>query len=112
VAFSGLVESSSHYAEAQIHIEKRRSRRLERIGVNPTSGERDRLSMSRKKTRHAPNRVLRLPDLDFARSAVLNTLRSSESKRSYRFAIDDFVAWYRSEPPSRVQQDGCTSVSA
>jgi site-specific recombinase XerD len=42
--------------------------------------------------------VLRLPDLDFAKSAVLNTLRSSESKRSYRFAIDDFVAWYCSEP--------------
>ena len=42
--------------------------------------------------------LLRLPDLDFAKSAVLNTLRSSESKRSYRFAIDDFVAWYCSEP--------------
>jgi site-specific recombinase XerD len=28
----------------------------------------------------------------------LNTLRSAESKRSYRFAIDDFVAWYCSEP--------------
>jgi hypothetical protein len=52
----------------------------------------------RKKARQAPKRVLRLPDLDFAKSAVLNTLRSSESKRSYRFAIDDFVAWYCSEP--------------
>ena len=39
-----------------------------------------------------------MPDLDFAKSAVLNTLRSPESKRSYRFAIDDFVAWYCSEP--------------
>src|SRR5688572_3473860 len=54
--------------------------------------------MSRKKAKHSPKRVLRLPDLDFAKSAVLNTLRSSESKRSYRFAIDDFVAWYCSEP--------------
>jgi site-specific recombinase XerD len=53
--------------------------------------------MSRKKARQTPKRVLRLPDLDFAKSAVLNTLRSSESKRSYRFAIDDFVAWYCSE---------------
>ena len=42
--------------------------------------------------------MLRLPDLDFAKSAVLNTLWSSEWKRSYRFAIDDFVAWYCSEP--------------
>jgi hypothetical protein len=38
------------------------------------------------------------PHLHFARSAVWNTLRSSESKRSYRFAVDDFVAWYCSEP--------------
>ena len=54
--------------------------------------------MSRKKPKQTPKRVLRLPDLDFAKSAVLNTLRSPESKRSYRFAIDDFVAWYCSEP--------------
>src|SRR5215208_519340 len=54
--------------------------------------------MSRKEPRQSPKWVLRLPDLDFAKSAVLNTLRSSESKRSYRFAIDDFVAWYCSEP--------------
>jgi site-specific recombinase XerD len=54
--------------------------------------------MSRKKAKQTPKRVLRLPDLDFAKSAVLNTLRSAESKRSYRFAIDDFVAWYCSEP--------------
>src|SRR5918995_4564992 len=54
--------------------------------------------MSRRKPKQSPKRVLRLPDLDFAKSAVLNTLRSSESKRSYRFAIDDFVAWYCSEP--------------
>jgi hypothetical protein len=53
--------------------------------------------MSRKKTKQASKRVLRLPDLDFAKSAVLNTVRSSESKRSYRFAIDDFVAWHGSE---------------
>lgn len=54
--------------------------------------------MSRKKLKQTPKRVLRLPDLDFAKSAVLNALRSTESKRSYRFAIDDFVAWYCSEP--------------
>src|SRR5688572_16101099 len=54
--------------------------------------------MSRKKLKQAPKRVLRLPDLDFTKSAVLNTLRSTESKRSYRFAIEDFVDWYCSEP--------------
>jgi hypothetical protein len=47
--------------------------------------------MSRKKTKQTPKRVLGVPNLDVAKSAVLNTLRSSESKRSYRFAFDDFV---------------------
>src|SRR5262244_3604174 len=41
---------------------------------------------------------LGLPDLDHARSAVLVTLRSTESQRSYRRSIDDFVTWYCSEP--------------
>ena len=63
--------------------------------------------MSRKKSKQTPKRVLRLPDLDFAKSAVLNTLRSPESKRSYRFAIDDLVAWYCSEPRSRSIQQWC-----
>jgi hypothetical protein len=45
-----------------------------------------------------PNRVLRLPDLDFAKRSVLNTLGSPASKRAYEFSIDDFVAWYCSEP--------------
>jgi len=51
---------------------------------------------SRKKK--VAKRVLKLPDLDFAKRAVLNTLGSPESKRAYEFAIDDFVAWYCSEP--------------
>lgn len=34
-----------------------------------------------QKPTQTPNRLLRLPDLDFAKSAVLNTRRSSESKR-------------------------------
>lgn len=51
---------------------------------------------SRKKK--VAKRVLRLPDLDFAKRAVLNTLGSPESKRAYDFAIDNFVGWYCSEP--------------
>ena len=50
------------------------------------------------KRRKTVKRVLRLPDLDFAKRAVLNTLGSPESKRAYQFAIDDFIAWYCSEP--------------
>ena len=69
-----------------------------RLGYIRTSDKGGRLYVSRKKTRQTPKRVLRLPGLEFAKSAVLNTLRSSESKRSYRFAIEDFVPWYCSEP--------------
>src|ERR1700684_1736161 len=54
--------------------------------------------MKKNPCRWKPKRVLRLPDLDHAKTAVLNTLGSPESQRSYRFAIDDFVAWYCSEP--------------
>ena len=46
----------------------------------------------------APKRFLRLPDLDYSKTAVLNSLGSPDSRRSYRFAIDDFILWYCSEP--------------
>jgi len=41
---------------------------------------------------------LGLPDLEQAKSAVLASLRSPGSQRSYRHAIDEFVFWYCSEP--------------
>ena len=43
-------------------------------------------------------RVLRLPDLDHCKRAVLNSLGSPASRRVYEFAIDQFIAWYCSEP--------------
>jgi site-specific recombinase XerD len=43
-------------------------------------------------------RVLRLPDLDHCKLAVLNSLGSPASRRVYGYAIDQFVAWYCSEP--------------
>jgi hypothetical protein len=45
-----------------------------------------------------PKMRLGLPDLDQSRSAVLNSLRSPESQRGYRHSIDEFIAWYCSEP--------------
>jgi site-specific recombinase XerD len=51
----------------------------------------------RKRTRR-PKMKLRLPDLDHAKSAVLNRLRSPESPRGYRHSIDELIAWYCSEP--------------
>jgi site-specific recombinase XerD len=50
------------------------------------------------KMKRPPKRVLRLPDLDYAKHSLLNTLGSPASKRAYEFGIDDFVAWYCSEP--------------
>jgi hypothetical protein len=45
-----------------------------------------------------PKAKLGLPDLDHSKSAVLDSLRSRESKRGYRHAIDEFIQWYCSEP--------------
>jgi hypothetical protein len=41
---------------------------------------------------------LQLPDLDQAKAAVLSSLRSSESQRGYENSINEFIAWYCSEP--------------
>jgi site-specific recombinase XerD len=54
-----------------------------------------------RKQRIKPNyrrRVLRLPDLDHCKTAVLNSLGSPASRRVYEFAINQFIAWYCSEP--------------
>ena len=45
-----------------------------------------------------PRLVLRMPDLDQAKSAVINSLPSKESQRGYRHAMEEFINWYCSEP--------------
>jgi site-specific recombinase XerD len=52
------------------------------------------MAKSAKKSKN----VLKLPDLDYSKSAVLNSLPSLNSRRSYEHAIRDFIAWYCSEP--------------
>src|ERR1700736_1623821 len=52
---------------------------------------------SRRKRRIAKS-VLRLPDLEHSKAAVLNSLTSTDAKRGYCHAIDEFVDWYCSEP--------------
>src|ERR1700744_3815244 len=42
--------------------------------------------------------VLRLPDLDHAKTSVLNSLSSPRSRRNYKFAMEQFITWYCSEP--------------
>src|SRR5258708_21503595 len=54
-------------------------------------------TMKRGKHGHAKH-SLSLPDLDQARSAVLNSLPSKESQRGYRHAVDEFITWYCSKP--------------
>ena len=51
-----------------------------------------------KRTHPRPKTVLRLPDLDQAKSAVLNSLSSIDAQRGYRHAIEEFVEWCCSEP--------------
>ena len=53
---------------------------------------------SHRKKNRRPKLRLGLPDLDQSKSAVLGSLRSPESQRGYRHAIDEFVEWYCSEP--------------
>src|SRR5438093_11156372 len=60
-----------------------------------------RLHMRRKPSRRKigrPKTRLGLPDLDQSKAAVIGSLRSPESQRGYRHAIDEFIEWYCSEP--------------
>src|SRR5713226_8208369 len=45
-----------------------------------------------------PKTVLRFPDLEQSKNAVLNSLAAASSQESYGHAIDEFIAWYCSEP--------------
>jgi site-specific recombinase XerD len=42
--------------------------------------------------------ILRLPDLEQSKNAVLNSLAAASSQESYAHAIDEFICWYCSEP--------------
>ena len=41
---------------------------------------------------------LTVPELDQSKTTVLNTLASAHSRRSYKHAIEKFIAWYCAEP--------------
>jgi site-specific recombinase XerD len=51
-----------------------------------------------RRKRTTTKSVLRLPDLEHAKTAVLNSITSLDAQRGYRHAIDEFVEWYCSEP--------------
>lgn len=46
----------------------------------------------------ARSAALTIPELEQSKAAVLNTLASVHSRRSYAHAIERFIAWYCSEP--------------
>ena len=54
--------------------------------------------MAKSRRKRTPKTVLKLPDLEHSKSAVLNSLTSASSKRSYDLAIREFIDWYCSEP--------------
>ena len=54
--------------------------------------------MAKSKRKRVSKTVLKLPDLEQSKSAVLNSLTSPNSKRSYDHAIREFIDWYCSEP--------------
>jgi integrase len=53
---------------------------------------------SKPRKKKVPKRVLALPGLEHAKTAVLNSLTSASGQRTYEHAIREFVSWYCSEP--------------
>lgn len=55
------------------------------------------MAKSKGKRKRTPKHVLQLPDLEQSKSAVLNSLKSRSSQRTYDHAIREFIEWYCSE---------------
>jgi hypothetical protein len=58
--------------------------------------------LSSRRKRSTNRSVLRLPDLEHAKAAVLNSLSSTDAKRGYRHAIEEFVTWFDDKPRARA----------
>jgi hypothetical protein len=56
------------------------------------------MASSKTKRKRTPKSILKLPDLEQSKSAVLNSLTSPSSQRTYDHAIREFIEWYCSEP--------------
>ena len=57
------------------------------------------MAHGQNKAKHSePRTVLRFPDLEQSKNAVLNSLPAPSSQVSYGHAIDEFIGWYCSEP--------------
>ena len=60
---------------------------MRKMSTNRTTGKKNR-----------PKTKLGIHDLEHSKAAVLRSLGSPDSRRGYQHAIDEFVAWYCSEP--------------
>ena len=56
------------------------------------------MAKSKIRRKRTPKSVLKLPDLEQSKSAVLNSLTSPSSQRTYDHAVREFIEWYCSEP--------------
>jgi|GEM_PF-2357439 len=56
------------------------------------------MAKGKEKRKRVPKHVLKLPDLEQSKSAVLNSLTSRSSQRTYDHAIREFIEWYCSGP--------------
>jgi hypothetical protein len=65
--------------------------------VEGANHEEDSASRAKDK-KNRPKSKLGIPDLEHSKVAVLRSLASPDSRRGYQHAIDEFVAWYCSEP--------------
>ena len=55
-------------------------------------------AMTKRAKKRNPKTILKLSDLEHSKNAVLNSLSSMSSRRSYDHAIRDAIDWYCSEP--------------
>jgi site-specific recombinase XerD len=56
------------------------------------------MSKEQQRKRVSRSATLTIPELEQSKAAVLNTLVSAHSQRSYKYAIERFIAWYCDEP--------------
>src|SRR6201981_2765008 len=68
------------------------------LGFDTAIGGRYQMEKSKMKRKRTARSVLKLPDLEQSKSAVLNSLTSPSSQRTYDHAIREFIDWYCSEP--------------
>ena len=66
------------------------------------------MAKSKMKRKRAPKSILKIPDLEQSKSAVLNSLTSPSSQRTYDHAIREFIDWY---PCFFLTKDGATSFT-